>query len=278
MHPDNSKSVAILGCGWLGTGLAKSLLSQGFQVLGTRQTEQGVAELAAEGITAKQLTLSSNSDGLHQHDAFDYQTLVICFPPKLKQGQQDYPDKVAGVVRAAEKSGVKRLVLVSTTGVYNGLSGTVTEESELDVSAAKVAILRRAEQALASFSGEKSILRLAGLVGPLRHPGRFFNSQRRLSGPNAKINLIHQADAVGLLQALLQEKAVMGVYNGVSNTSGTKSSFYQAAAKSLGQAAPKFKPETKEDTGRQVSGQKAREVLGYNFIQDDLNDWLTSTE
>ena len=156
MPYDNLNKVTILGCGWLGTALAKSLNLKGYQVLGTRQSEQGVAELKAQGINAYQLSLSATSGKLESLEVFNCETLILSFPPKLKQGQKDYPDKIKNAVNAAEKSGVKRLILVSTTGIYNGLSGKVAEDTGLDLSAEKVETLNQAEQAVLALSRQKS--------------------------------------------------------------------------------------------------------------------------
>ena len=219
------------------------------------------------------MSLPADESELLNHPAFNQNTLIIAFPPQLKKGQANYPEKVASIVKAAEKSAVKRIILVSSTGIYNGLSGLVSEDSKLDLTKDKVSILRAAEQAVESFNGSKSILRLSGLVGPKRHPGRFFSSGKTLSQPKAVLNLIHQRDAIGLLSVMIEQSTIEGIYNGVSNTIAVKEEFYRAAAKSLNIEPPVFS-HTDTSSGRKVNGTKARELLKYTFFYDDLMEWV----
>jgi nucleoside-diphosphate-sugar epimerase len=116
---------------------------------------------------------------------------------------------------------------------------------------------------------------LSGLVGPDRHPGKFLAGKtRQLSDGDARVNLIHQQDASGLILALLNNENVTGVFNGVSETQATKKEYYQSAAKSLSLLPPKFDPDTHSDNIRIVSGYKAKRVLGYHFVYPDLLSWL----
>ena len=52
------RTVAVLGCGWLGLPLAKALLAAGYQVAGTTTSPEQVPVLTAAGIEAHLLRLS----------------------------------------------------------------------------------------------------------------------------------------------------------------------------------------------------------------------------
>ena len=267
------KSVAIIGCGWLGTPLAKLLQTKGYEVLGTCQSDTSVQTLRDADINGLKLSLPADESDLISHPVFRQHTLILAFPPQLKKGHANYPEKVASIVKAAQKTAVKRIILVSSTGIYNGLLGEVSEDSELDLTNDKVKILRAAELEVESFNGSKSILRLSGLVGPKRHPGRFFSSGKTLSQPKAVLNLIHQQDAIGLLCSMIESSDVAGIYNGVSNTKAVKEEFYQAAARSLNIKPPQFN-QTDLSFGRKVNGEKARKLLAYQYVYDDLINWV----
>ena len=273
MIKNSDKSIAIIGCGWLGQPFAKLLKDQGYSVIGTCQSEASLQQLQTANIEAIQLSLPCDIKKLSEHPALNQHTLVIAFPPQLKKGAKDYPEKVAAIVSAAEQTKVRKIILVSSTGIYNGLAGEVSETSALDTNNEKVKLLLAAEQALQKFSGDNSILRLSGLVGPKRHPGRFFRSGKTLSQPKAVLNLIHQQDAVGLLFSLIQDNAPMGVYNGVSETKAVKQEFYQAAARSLKMDPPVF-DSADLSCGRKVNGDKARTALSYHYIYNDLLRWV----
>jgi nucleoside-diphosphate-sugar epimerase len=282
-------SVGIIGCGWLGKALAASLLEQGVSVLATSSQQSNVEQLHGQGIEAQQLLLPSNTKQLGQHDIFTQQCLVIAITPKFRQGQTDYGIKVEQLVDAAKERGiVQRIILLSSTAVYQGLEGLVDENSKLNLvesssvelssvelgSMEKAPILHTAEQAVLNFHRQGNILRLAGLVGPERHPGKFLLAKRTLKSSSAPVNLIHQQDAVGLILSLLTSTSPQGIFNGVSDTHVTKAIYYQAAAKSLGLELPTLSNDKVLDSTRIVSGAKAKQRLGYSFIYPDLLAWL----
>jgi len=281
-------SVGIVGCGWLGTVLAKNLLSQKINVLATRSKQDNLAKLTEQGIAAQVLLLPASTiesaEKLQQHQVFKQQCLVIAITPQFKQGRADYGEKIAQLVNAAKQQGhVQRIILLSSSAVYNGLYDVVNEESALDLAAEKVKILHDAEQAVLDFSVESAVkksyvLRLAGLVGPNRHPGKFLANSTMLKTPDAAVNLIHQQDAQGLILSLLKTDVPTGIFNGVSDTHVSKKIYYQTAATALSLPEPKFIDEDIDDElaipRRIVSGDKAQQLLSYQFVYPDLLTWL----
>jgi nucleoside-diphosphate-sugar epimerase len=268
------KSVAIIGCGWLGYALAKQLLVAKYRVSVTTQNTEKQKKLLAENIDAELLSLPVSDTESVVLSAFNQETLIISITPQIRQGRSDYPEKVAQLVKMAESGKVTRIVLLSTTAVYNGLSGVVDEHSALDLTAEKVAIIMGAENEVRKFSGKSVILRLAGLVGPERHPGRFLQGKRVLAEPQAFINLIHQGDAVGVLTHIIADPNFSGTYNAVSATETCKEHYYQAAANALNLPLPEFSFETSMRFGKRVNDEKLRTKLNYQFVYDDLIVWL----
>ncbi len=281
------EGVGIIGCGWLGKALALELLAQQCQAIVTVQSQDKVIELESEGIKAETLVLpypllvkgkvdSEVASETTKH-VFQQKSLVICLPPQLKQGKSDYPEKLKQIVEYAEQGGVQQLILVSTSSIYNGLSGEVDETSTLNFSAEKVAVLHQGEQAVNAFNGKVSILRLTGLIGPDRHPGRFLQGKRVLINPNDIVNLIHQKDAVGLLLSLLKQPHLKGTFNGVSQTHLTRKTFYHLAAQSLNLPEPEFSEETATITNiasKLIIDKQTRQTLAYQYVFDNLSAWL----
>jgi nucleoside-diphosphate-sugar epimerase len=278
-------SVGIIGCGWLGKALAVSLQAKKMSVLATSGRAENVVTLNQQAIIAQQLTLPADNTMLAQHDIFAQQSLVIAITPQVRQGRTDYAEKITQLVSAAQQRGVvERIILLSSTAVYDGLSGIVDENNELNLSTDKVKILHAAEQAVMNFSKEGIVIRLAGLVGPNRHPGKFIQAKKTLSDSSAPVNLIHQQDAVGLIESLLcvewsKISLVSGnnaqtVFNGVSDTHVSKGQYYQAAAKALKLDAPVIKKALANESTRVVSGEKSKRLLSYKFVYPDLLTWL----
>jgi nucleoside-diphosphate-sugar epimerase len=274
---DENLSVGIIGCGWLGTALALTLLEKGVSVLATSSTVEHVDKLNQQGINAQQLTLPATIEQLAQQDIFTQQCLIFAIPPQFKQGRTDYGAKIAQLVKAAQqRGGVQRIILLSSTAIYNGLSGVVDEESSLSLSSEKVAILNEAEQSVLAFNQQAKVIRLAGLVGPNRHPGKFLLAKNVLKNAMGKINLIHQQDALGLILSLLAEQSPLGIFNGVSENHVSKKSYYQCAAKAQALPVPLFAEHESVDDSRIVSGEKAKQRLTHSFIYPDLLAWLQS--
>lgn len=268
-------SVGIIGCGWLGKALAINLLEKGMSVLATSSKQVNVDKLNQQGINAQQLILPALSKQLMQHDIFTQQSLVIAVTPQFKQGRTDYADKIAQLVNAAQQRGVvQRIILLSTTGVYQGLQGNVDEESTLNLAIEKVAIINAAEQSVLNYTKHSNVIRLAGLLGPERHPGKFILANKTLTNSMAPVNLIHQQDAVGLIESLLKVNSPQGIFNGVSDTHVSKQQYYQVAATALSHQPPVFSKEDTNELHKVVSGDKAKHVLNYKFIYPDLLTWL----
>jgi nucleoside-diphosphate-sugar epimerase len=280
-------SVGIVGCGWLGAALASQLKKQGADILATRSNSDNVEQLQKQGINTEVLSLPAEQALLNTHSIFKQQCLVIAITPQFKQGRVDYADKIQQLVESATVGNcVKKIILLSSSAIYNGLSGQVEEDSTLDMSADKVSVLNQAEQAVLSFNATNDadaldnkkayILRLSGLVGPNRHPGKFLLAGRILKNPQAVVNLIHQQDAVGLIEALLQSDIHGGIFNGVSSTKVTKKEYYQAAANALQLPTLHFEEHelTLKSDPKRVSGNKTRSELSYLFVYDDLLKWL----
>lgn len=277
--PDKALSVGIIGCGWLGKALAANLIAQGASVLATSSQQCNVEQLQKQGIRAQALRLPADTTQLNQHDVFTQQCLVIAITPQFRKGQTDYGVKVAQLVDAAKQRGItERIILLSSTAVYQGLEGIVDEDTKLDIVASKplekTQILYAAEQVVLNLQHQGSVLRLAGLVGPERHPGKFLQAKKALKDSTAPVNLIHQQDAVGLILSLLTNTSPQGVFNGVSDTHVTKAAYYQTAAKSLGLPLPISSADNLLDSTRVVSGEKVKRELGYSFIYPDLLAWL----
>ena len=283
-------SVGIVGCGWLGSVLAQQLKAQGVQVLATRSNIDNTEQLKNQGINAEVLSLPAEQVLLNTHAIFKQQCLVIAITPQFREGRLDYADKVKQLVESAKAGNfVEQIILLSSSAIYNGLSGQVEESIILDLSADKVSVLNDAEQAVLDFNTNNDIesndnpvnkdayvLRLSGLVGPNRHPGKFLLNGRMLKSPQAIVNLIHQQDAIGLILALLKSDIRGAIFNGVSSTQVTKKQYYQAAANALQLPAPSFEESNLalESEPKIVSGTKTRVELHYSFVYDDLLNWL----
>ncbi len=183
---EERKKIAILGCGWLGLSLAKSLLSKGYEVKGSTTSESKLDVLKNAGISTFQIQLEEHqiigniTDFLKETDV-----LVIDIPPGLRREfstslEMTFVNKVKTLIPFIEKSGIQKVVFVSSTSVYgDGFQIVeITEETQPNPDTESGKQLVIAETILQSNSYFKTtVIRFGGLLGDDRHPIKFLKSR-----------------------------------------------------------------------------------------------------
>ncbi|MFT7234702.1 MAG: nucleoside-diphosphate-sugar epimerase [Methylophagaceae bacterium] len=255
----NNNKLSILGSGWLGLPLAAELINQGYQVkLSTRQAEK---VLAIEQVGAVPYLVDlDDSHGLSNGFFEDVELLICNITYKNKAG-------FSALIEHVSQFGIKHVLFVSSTSVYQNNNSLVSE----DISAVNTEnVLYQIERAFqASCDFKTTILRLSGLIGYRRHPGRFFAQGRAVSQPNAPVNLIHRDDCIGIISQIIKKNAWGHVFNGCCDTHPTKREFYSYARSLLGESPPIFSDIAQIQT-KIVSNAKIKRVLGYGLIYPDL--------
>ena len=252
--------IAVVGCGWLGLPLAKHFVSQSFNVHGTTQQEEKLAVLQSFGIQPHRLI---------QDDFFHPQTwlktcnyLVLNIPPS--SFQEKYAEAMVTVVK--NLSSDAKVIFVSSTSVYADQNETVTEATPLTGSNRGGVYVQAAEELLKDELGERlTIVRMAGLVGGNRHPVKYM-SGKTYPGAEAPINLIHLADCIGIIDAILAQHQWGTVFNACAPDHPSKSAYYLTAAEQLGVAPPIFT--STEVPYKRVSSKKLINELNYRFKYD----------
>lgn len=263
-------TVAVLGCGWLGLPLARALVAAGYPVRGTTTTPSQLLLLRDAGIRPFLLRLAPT---LAPTDADTLRTLLrgvdvllLNVPPGREGGQpQAYPIIINHVAEAAQAAGVAHTVLVSSTGVYPDEARVMQEPDALASTDASSHLLR----AEALFQGNShTVLRLAGLMGPGRPPGRFLAGRTGVAHGEAPVNMIHLQDAIGLLLKVLELNLWGHTLNACATTHPSRRTFYTAAAARLNLAPPTFEEGT--SSGKQVDSSATRQLTCYQFRHDDV--------
>lgn len=203
------KKVAIVGLGWLGMPLAMSLAARGWQVTGSKTTLDGVEAARMSGIESYSLRLEPElvcaSDDL---DALmDVDALVITLPARRSgPGEDFYLQAMQELVDSALAYRIPRIIFTSSTSVYGDVQGAVKEGSPRNPVTASGRVLKELEDWLHNLPGTSvDIVRLAGLVGPGRHPWRFFAGKTAPDGQHG-VNLVHLDDVVSAIALLLQHR------------------------------------------------------------------------
>jgi len=263
------KKVAIVGLGWLGMPLAMSLSARGWQVTGSKTTLDGVEAARMSGIDSYQLQLTPelicDSDDL---DALlDVDALVITLPARRTgEGDDFYMQAVQEIVDSALAHDIPRIIFTSSTSVYGEREGVVKETSPLEPVTASGRVLKELETWLHDLPGTSvDILRLAGLVGPERHPGRFLAGKTDVANGAHGVNLVHLEDVISAITLLLQAPKGGHIYNLCAPDHPSRSQFYSLMARQMNLEAPNFRTEAQNGRGKLVDGNRICNELGFEY-------------
>ncbi|MDB5233928.1 MAG: hypothetical protein JWR44_921 [Hymenobacter sp.] len=266
-------SVLVLGCGWLGLALARSLAADGHLVLGTTTSPEHMAGMEAAGIKPNLLRLGADfgapAGELLQRLLQAADVLVLNVPPRAAAAGT-YPTLLRPVHRAVASAGTKHVLFVSSTSVYPDEPRLMREADAVSTRDAASDVLRAEGHFVPRYGQWKStVVRLGGLIGPDRAPGRFLAGRRDLAQGSAPVNLLHLTDAVGVLSAIIQHEAWGHTFNVCSEQHPLRRDFYPAAAQFLKLESPTFKEETTV-SGKTIDSSLVRQVLPYKFQHDDV--------
>lgn len=271
MLNNQSPSLAIVGFGWIGQALYNNLKGNSLNILATVTSKEKQSELSNDfDLPITTLAISTDMTA-KPHPVFEQDVLLVCIPPRFKQGKKDYDKLIGQIVDLANKGNTKQIILLNSTAIYQGCEGVVDESFDLNVENEKVKILHAAEQELARFNGVTCVLRLAGLVGPKRHPGRFFKSGRAIADAQLSVNLVHQQDVVNAIKTAMTLTDANGVFNIVAPYHPPKKEFYVEASKVYQQQVIEWQESKQVD--RVVSGQRFEESTGFRYQYRDLSQW-----
>ena len=262
-------TVSILGCGWYGTALARQLISKGIHVKGSATSQDKAAQLSLIGIRPYLVQFNADNDNFNP-DFFECDVLVVSIPPKFKKGEKDnYLLKISRIIIAILQFNIKRVIYISSTGVYGDHNREVNELNSPEPDTEQGRILQQAEKLFQSEQNSKiSIIRFGGLVGPGRHPGHFFAGKSDIPNGLAPVNLIHLEDCTGISLAVIDQDTFGYVINAVSPDHPAKSEFYKIAASQAGLPAPEFINEL--NNWKIVNSAIISGLLNYQF---KIQDW-----
>jgi len=271
------KQISILGCGWLGFPLAKSLLQKGYLISGSTTSENKIPMLHNAGITPFLICLSEDKlEG--EMDTFlkNSEILIINIPPKLRGNYtENFVGKIQNIIPFIENSLVKKVLFVSSTSVYADENVTITEESVPNPDTESGKQLLEAERLLQSNEKfETAVIRFGGLIGSDRHPIKFLSGKTNIENPDAPINLIHQEDCIGIIEKIIREAQNESfswneTFNAVAPFHPTRKKYYTQKAIEFNLPLPHFN-ESKPSIGKLIQSEKVERVLGYSFPKNNL--------
>jgi nucleoside-diphosphate-sugar epimerase len=254
-------TITLIGCGWFGFPLATQLIKQGFQVKASKRHPDDLAQLQQAGIEAYQLDLANVTTQVKNASLFDADAIVINLPPGLRRGETDYLGYLTQLKNLMGERQYQKVIFISSTGVYPSLNQTVTEQDAGAFNDTSDTLLQA--EAIFAAMANSCVVRFSGLVGPKRHPGRFFAGKTDVSGANVAVNLVHLDDCIAAVSLILSRTDTLPIYNLAANEHPTRGAFYAAAAEHLGLIAPQFNQQ--QQPSKIIDGQLISHQLGFQY-------------
>ncbi|TXF88704.1 hypothetical protein FUA23_13640 [Neolewinella aurantiaca] len=264
-------NISVLGCGWLGLPLLKSLVSDGHHVKGSSRNEKTLSDIRDAGAEAFAIDLpQSVPQGFMER----CEVLIITLPPGGRKLGPDaesiYLQRLESLSPWLSSPHGPAIIYTSSTGVYGEQTGVVAESALTKPETFSAQAVCRAEEWLAGTGCPLIVLRLAGLVASDRHPGRFYGGRnRKIPQADSPVNLVHRKDVISAVKLCLSNNEKFPVvYNVCSGSHPAKGDFYTAAAELLGLEVAGSTPGGAE--GKIVDSSKLR-ARGWEPGWDDLD-------
>ena len=235
-HSNKDHSIAVLGCGYVGSQAAKIWTKRGMHVTGTTRHPNRLPKIAE--VAQKGLLLKSNDEEDIASIIASNETILVSIAADRPQDYDNAYRHTAQVFRnlAIEMGLPRRLIYTSSTSVYGDHHGKfVDEDSELLSKTDNGKILIETERlytSLAEFGWHVCILRLAEVYGPEREISKKVRENQgiALAGTGEQYtNMVHRADCAEAIDYALRHH-LEGVYNVADDDHPTRKELYSQVA------------------------------------------------
>lgn len=280
MSSEHRKTLFSFGHGYSARALARILIPQGWNVIGTTRSEEKARRLESEGVRPLVWPDADLSASLAEATH-----LLISAGP----GPEGDPVlNVCGPQIAALASKLEWAGYLSTTGVYGDhQGGWVDEATPLTPSTRRGQLRVEAEAAWQAIDGlPLHIFRLAGIYGPGRGPFEKVRqgTARRIVKQGQVFSRIHVEDIAQVLQASIERPNPGAIYNMCDNDPAPPQDVIGYAAELLGLPLP---PEVDFETAdmspmarsfyaesKRVDNTRIKTELGVELIYPEYRNGL----
>jgi nucleoside-diphosphate-sugar epimerase len=225
----------IAGCGDLGQRVGVRARQRGEAVICLVRSDESVRRLAAAGLSARALDLDG---AVTLDDEAQRQSQVFYFAPPPSQGASD--PRIGRFLDALDAR-PRRIVYVSTTGVYGNCHGEWVDETrapnpQVDRARRRFDAEQRLLRWRETHGGEVVILRVAGIYGPGKLPLQRLRDQvPMIAEADAPwTNRIHIDDLVRVAEAAMTRGADGEAYNVSDGHPGNMRDYFDRVADMFG--------------------------------------------
>ncbi len=165
-----NNTIGVIGCGWLGLPLAISFVKDGYRVHGSTTSKEKLSHLKEEDIAPFFIALSEDKmEGNISGFLRDVDIIIVNIPPKLRgKYEENYVQKIQLLHQEVKKSGIQKVIFVSSTSVYGAIDGEVTEDTIPQPSTESGKQLLASENSFVNDTDlQTTIIRFGGLLVPI---------------------------------------------------------------------------------------------------------------
>ena len=266
-----SKTISIIGCGWLGLPMGIFLVEKGFEVKGSTTRKEKLSLLKENRIVPFLIKAGENLEGENIDSFFQSEILFINIPPGRRSPnvKKSHPKEIKNIIEKASSGDVEKIIFICSTAVYGNSNKLVTEKETPKPITPSGKALVKIENFLQTVNRfETTILRMAGLVGEDRKAGRFLVGKKNVQNGSAPVNLVHRDDCIRVIDQIIEQGHWNEVFNVCSDEHPSRRAFYIQQAKKQGFEVPEF-IENDEPSFKIVSNEKLKSKLGYTFLFPD---------
>lgn len=260
------QKICIIGCGWLGFPLAKSLIKMGYDVKGSTRSTDKLAKLKSNKIDGHLVQLSSEGiTGNLENCLSECDTLILNIPPGLRKNPNaNYVKQMQHLIPYVEDASIKNVLFISSTSVYEDEESfpIITETYPTSNKTNQLLTVEALFQNNQNF--KTTILRFSGLFGEHRHPATFLSGKQNLKNPDAPVNLIHQNDCISIIERIIDQNHWNDTFNAATTSHPSKQLYYTSICKTQGLTLPTFDKHN-NSKGKIIDSTKLAQVLGYEF-------------
>jgi nucleoside-diphosphate-sugar epimerase len=276
----DGRSALVIGCGYLGAELLRTLTRMGWKSIGITLSESSADALRREGlrVVAADLRVCDIRTLTETNPA-----VVIHCASSGKGGPAGYQEIFLETTkRLIKEANFKHLIFTSSTSVYAQTDGLLVTEIDLaEPNRETGKILRESEDLVLAHQG--TVLRLGGIYGPSRSVPleKLLTGQATIEGKGERwLNSIHRTDAVSAF-CLAAEHRWTGIFNVVDDTPVTQLEWFQWVCAELRYPLPPFVPRDLNRkrgwTSKRVSNAKLRSLgweLRYPSFREGISEML----
>ncbi|WP_229203415.1 NAD-dependent dehydratase [Dyadobacter jejuensis] len=268
--------MSILGCGWLGMPLAERLKAPDilYTVKGSTTNPNKLGVFASKGIIGYLIDLQPELAGAGKdlQRFFEADMLIIAIPPGFRRRAAGFhQQQMQAVIAQIEQSPIKEVLYISSTSVYPDLNSVLVESDVTDPAESASPELVEVENSLQQLRSTRSVgvLRLGGLLGYDRIPGKYVKGKKGLTTYHTPVNYIHRDDAVSLIVKMLMNGVSNETFNGVAPIHTNRGEVYEKTCREFGWEAPTFLEPLAPEPFKVISSEKVMAKYSFQFRYPD---------